>query len=228
MSLFSSLTSSTSTRNSSQPLLSPGIPAQSWWAVDPYWSLDLGQQEKGIPHERLAPAWQLLVLGDGYTTRNLALLSGQSIEAHRLESIVLDPQQAAAPLALDPLFQKPDPSEIDEKKQKSIVRRQVWLGGKEDGIPLLYGVSWWQPAMIEKTLGDPSLPIGTSLMGSGAAVSRRLVYLAWGDSAPLETLFGIPGPFWARYYWLWQGQQPLTLIYEVFSPALRQYLGSES
>jgi chorismate--pyruvate lyase len=46
-----------------------------------------------------------------------------------------------------------------------------------------------------------------------------------GRSAELEKEFGHAGPFWGRSYLFWQGGRPITLIYEVFSPALCKYLG---
>ena len=37
--------------------------------------------------------------------------------------------------------------------------------------------------------------------------------------------FGETGPFWGRQYFFWHNDKPLTLIYEVFSPALQRLLG---
>ena len=37
--------------------------------------------------------------------------------------------------------------------------------------------------------------------------------------------FGEAGPFWGRQYFFWHNDKPLTLIYEVFSPALQRLLG---
>ena len=37
--------------------------------------------------------------------------------------------------------------------------------------------------------------------------------------------FQASGPFWGRHYVFWHNGKPLTLIYEVFSTALEQYLG---
>ncbi|NJM00020.1 MAG: DUF98 domain-containing protein [Synechococcaceae cyanobacterium RM1_1_27] len=191
-----------------------GSEGNTWIQLEPIWQsaqLD-ATASPGIPHRRLSPVWQLLVLGDGYTTRNLSLLSGQPIGAHILESLAVDPAQEQAPAALDPLGHQ-------------VQRRQVWLGSQTDDIPLLYATSWWNQAQIKATLPDPHLPIGTSLMGSGLDVSRQILGLWWGHSPQLEHLFGYSGPFWGRHYWLMRQQQPLTLIYEVFSPHLSQWLG---
>lgn len=37
--------------------------------------------------------------------------------------------------------------------------------------------------------------------------------------------FGQEGPFWGRSYVFWHDGRPLTIIYEVFSPRLQDYLG---
>jgi hypothetical protein len=47
----------------------------------------------------------------------------------------------------------------------------------------------------------------------------------YGHSPELEIAFGEKGTFWGRHYLFWHARQPLTLIYEVFSPCLRKYLG---
>ena len=38
--------------------------------------------------------------------------------------------------------------------------------------------------------------------------------------------FQAQGPFWGRQYLFWHDGKPLTLIYEVFSTALEEFLGS--
>jgi chorismate--pyruvate lyase len=196
-------------RHSSDPIHSGSWPQGSqsdWLRLDPLWHCE----DLQIPHQRLSPAWQLLVLGDGYTTRNLTLVCGQSIQAHVLESIPVDPDVEKAPAHLDPLGE-------------AIQRRQVWLG--PDRMPLLYATSWWEQTQIQSTLKDPNLPIGTTLMGAGAEVSRRILGVWWGHCPELERLFGTEGPFWGRHYWLIRHQRPLTLIYEVFSSRLSQWIG---
>ncbi len=47
----------------------------------------------------------------------------------------------------------------------------------------------------------------------------------FGHNAALEAQLGCPGPFWGRKYLFWHNDRPLTLIYEVFSNRLEQYLG---
>lgn len=46
-----------------------------------------------------------------------------------------------------------------------------------------------------------------------------------GASESLAAAFGRPGPFLGRHYLFWHENRPLSLIYEVFSPALAHFLG---
>ena len=39
--------------------------------------------------------------------------------------------------------------------------------------------------------------------------------------------FGASGPYWGREYLFWHEKRPLTVIEEVFSPRLQQFLGSQ-
>ena len=45
------------------------------------------------------------------------------------------------------------------------------------------------------------------------------------EATALRREFGEEGPFWGRQYFFWHNNKPLTLIYEVFSPALHPQLG---
>lgn len=53
---------------------------------------------------------------------------------------------------------------------------------------------------------------------------REIKVVRLGHSDQLAAHFGAPGPFWGRQYLFWSGGAPLTLIHEVFSPALADYL----
>jgi chorismate-pyruvate lyase len=48
------------------------------------------------------------------------------------------------------------------------------------------------------------------------------------DAPWLERRFGHRGPFWSRHYRFFRGGRELTVIREVFSPALEQWLGQAS
>jgi len=50
----------------------------AWYCLTPLWQGETVQN--GLPHTQLAPAWQLLLLGDGSPTRHLQLLTGEPTE----------------------------------------------------------------------------------------------------------------------------------------------------
>jgi chorismate lyase len=78
---------------------------------------------------------------------------------------------------------------------------------------------------VDEYLENRSLPIWESLSRLHTELYRDVQGLYYGHSPELEIAFGEKGAFWGRHYLFWHARQPLTLIYEVFSPYLRKYLG---
>ncbi|NJK62606.1 MAG: DUF98 domain-containing protein [Synechococcaceae cyanobacterium SM2_3_1] len=109
--------------------------------------------------------------------------------------------------------------------QPPLCRRQVWLGAQSQHPPLLYATSWWNREQLQALIPEQGRPIGENLARARREIFRQVCGVYLGYSSPLEELLQQPGPFWGRHYLLWQGQQPITLIYEVFSPLLYHYLG---
>jgi chorismate lyase len=56
--------------------LSPPL-VQPWHSLDLLWQGDETAVQQGLPHSQLAPAWQILILGDGSPTRHLQLLTSE-------------------------------------------------------------------------------------------------------------------------------------------------------
>ena len=104
------------------------------------------------------------------------------------------------------------------------LRRQVWLEN-EAGERLGYAVSWWPEHKWQSFLQDASRPVGSSIALSKRELFRDVLHVFSGSSKVLETHFGHEGPFWGRYYLFHYQGEPLTLIYEVFSPQLEKHLG---
>jgi len=104
------------------------------------------------------------------------------------------------------------------------LRRQVWLR-TASGQRLAYATSWWEASHVDDYLRNRSLPIWASLAQLRTELYRDVQGVYLGHSPILENAFGEEGPFWGRYYLFWHNGQPLTLIYEVFSPYLEKYLG---
>lgn len=165
----------------------------------------------GLPHWQLSPTWQMLILGDGSPTRHLQLLTG--------EKIVVDV------IDMSPTQEEP-PEEIEQIENPRILR-QVWLK-TVSGEKLAYAASWWAMSQVDEYLQNRSLPIWDSLSILHTELYRDVRQLYCGHSAFLSEQFAQNSPFWGRHYLFWHRQQPLTLIYEVFSPVLEKYLGKLS
>jgi hypothetical protein len=86
-----------------------------------------------------------------------------------------------------------------------------------------------QPAALADPQGNlqqRDQPIWRSLTSNRAELFREVDGVAQVQAAWLEQRFGRPGPFWCRHYRFFRAGQPLTVIREVFSPALEHWLGA--
>lgn len=166
---------------------------------------------RGLPHTQLAPAWQILLLGDGSPTRHLKLLTGEPTEVDVIDMSSIGLSDDRAPQLIEAV---PGPR----------LRRQVWLR-TASGQRLAYAASWWQTSMVDEYLQNKSIPIWDSLSQLHAELYRDIQGIHYGHSAALEAAFGEKGPFWGRHYLFWHRKKPMTVIYEVFSPYLTKYLG---
>lgn len=186
------------------------LPKQ-WYALDPIWQGDETAVQQGLPHNQLAPAWQILLLGDGSPTRHLQLLTGQPTEVDVIDMSAIGMDWDHAPAQIQVV---PGPR----------LRRQVWLR-TASGQRLAYATSWWEASHVDEYLQNRALPIWASLARLRTELYRDVQGICYGHSLALEQAFGQPGPFWGRHYLFWHHGQPFTLIYEVFSPYLEKYLG---
>jgi chorismate--pyruvate lyase len=182
-----------------------------WHALDIIWKGDEEQVKQGLPHHQLSPVWQILLLGDGSLTRHLQLLTTENTEVDLIDMSLISRNGDGAPAQIENV---PEPR----------LRRQVWLR-TASGKRLAYAASWWNANHIDEHLQNVSLPIWESLSQSYTELYRDIQGIYHGNSSALEEAFGEKGPFWGRHYLFWHDCKPLTLIYEVFSPYLRKYLG---
>ncbi|MDJ0718004.1 MAG: chorismate lyase [Prochloraceae cyanobacterium] len=200
----------TATLKSQNRLESPS----KWHSLNPIWQGGEEIVQQGLPHAKLAPAWQILLLGDGSPTRHLKLLTGEPTEVDVIDM---------SPIGLD---DDGAPTEIKAVPEPRL-RRQVWLR-TASGQRLAYASSWWDANHVDEYLQNRSLPIWESLSRLHTELYRDIQGIYYGNSEPLEFAFGEKGPFWGRHYLFWHDRKPLTLIYEVFSPYLRKYIGEMS
>jgi len=184
----------------------------TWYSLIPLWQATETDIQRGLPHSQLAPAWQMLMLGDGSPTRHLQLLTGEPTEVDVIDMSAIGMESDGAPSQIQVL---PSPR----------LRRQVWLR-TASGQRLAYATSWWEASHVDEYLQNRSLPIWASLARLRTELYRDVQGVYHGHSAELERAFGQTGPFWGRHYLFWHHGQPLTLIYEVFSPYLEKYLGA--
>jgi len=183
----------------------------SWNALTPIWEGGSEVVKTGLPHQQLPPAWQMLLLGDGSPTRHLQLLTGEPTEVDVIDMSAIGMDNDGAPNSLQVV---PGPR----------VRRQVWLR-TASGQRLAYATSWWEARNVDEYLENKSLPIWASLAKLRTELYRDVQGIYCGESPALAQAFGETGPFWGRHYLFWHRGEPLTLIYEVFSPYLQRYLG---
>ncbi|MFP4007754.1 MAG: chorismate lyase [Spirulinaceae cyanobacterium] len=192
------------------PINSPSLKAP-WHALDSLWEGDETVVHTGLPHNQLAPAWQILLLGDGSPTRHLKLLTRQKIEVDVIDMSLIGTSGDGAP-------------ELIRAVPTPRMRRQVWLR-TQSGQRLAYAASWWDARHVDEYLQNRSLPIWDNLASLHSELYRDIQGIYYGHSAELAKAFQEKGPFWGRHYLFWHSGQPLTLIYEVFSPYLQKYLG---
>ncbi|MBJ7295664.1 MAG: chorismate lyase [Dolichospermum sp.] len=198
----------TTTFNPTNDLILPS----AWHCLTPIWQGGEEVVKRGLPHSQLAPTWQLLLLGDGSPTRHVQLLTGEPTEVDVIDMSAIGMNTDNAPTMMQML---PGPR----------VRRQVWVR-TASGQRLYYAASWWEASHVDEYLQNKSLPIWASLARLRTELYRDVQGIYYGNSEALETGFQEQGPFWGRHYLFWHHGQPLTLIYEVFSPFLTKYLGA--
>jgi chorismate lyase len=163
--------------------------------------------------EHLSGPWKLLLLGDGSPTRHLQLLTGHPVE---VDLIAMAPDPLPDPLA---------PAEVAEL-EPPLLRRQVWLAC--GGVSLGWAESWWNRGEAEAHLRDRGQPIWRSLTAGRTELFREVDGLGQVQARWLEERFNREGPFWSRHYRFFRRGRELTVIREVFSPALEQWLGPAS
>ena len=142
---------------------------RKWHCLTPLWEGGEESVKSGLPHTQLAPAWQMLLLGDGSPTRHLKLLTGEPIEVDVLDMSLIEMDHDGAPQQIQII---PAPR----------IRRQVWLR-TASGQRLAYAVSWWDANFVDDYLQNRSLPIWDSLSKIHAELYRDVQGLYYGSFA---------------------------------------------
>jgi chorismate lyase len=184
---------------------------------EPMWQGSEDDIRKGLPFNLLSPNWQMFLLGDGAPTRHLQLLTQSKISVDVIAMNAIGEDGDNAP---------PDIVAIAAPR----IRRQIWLRSEQTGEVFSHATSWWSETTMQKYLKDPSLPIWVSLNQKYTELYRDLKGLYKGRCPHVSEVFGYPeiDTYWGRHYLLWHGGEPITMIYEIYSPAIGKYLGSSS
>jgi chorismate-pyruvate lyase len=177
------------------------------------WQAAAAEGQDLPPGQELSGPWKLLLLGDGSPTRHLQLLTGFPVEIELIAMAAETAGGAGAP---------PEVAQLEEP----LLRRQVWLvcGDRTLG----WAESWWNQGEAEAHLRDRRLPIWRSLTAGRAELFREVDGFGQVQERWLEERFGCSGPFWSRHYRFFRQGRALTVIREVFSPALERWLGPAS
>ena len=192
-----------------------------WVSPTPLWEAPISEVLNARAGAQLSGAWKLLLLGDGSPTRHLHLLSGTPIT---IDLIAMGPELVpGGSTTLPDAAQARPPAEVAELVPP-LLRRQVWL--RCNGQALAWAESWWNQAEAETYLRDRQQPIWLSLTSERAELFREVDGLAQVNADWLERGFAAKGPFWSRHYRFFRQGRELTVIREVFSPALERWLGA--
>jgi len=170
-----------------------------------------GNEEHLHPWQSLNPSWKVILLSDGSVTRHLQLLTGLPVSVECIEMRDIGRDISGLPKDVEQL-------------QGDIVQRQVFLRTGSIAKVQVYAASWWNKDEVECYLKDQEKPIWVSLCEGRTEMYREIKRCYYGNSPKLQRVFENTGPFWARHYIFWHGGKPLTIVYEVFSPSLGEYL----
>ena len=177
------------------------------------WEAPAASVAAGDDPGELPGPWRLMLLGDGSPTRHLRLLTGHPVAVELIAMAAEAGGQASDGC----------PREVQELTPP-LLRRQVWLNCGEQ--TLAWAESWWNQDEANQHLQDRNLPIWLSLTQGRSELFREVDGLALVHEPWLENRFGHSGPFWSRHYRFFRQGRELTVIREVFSPALEEWLGA--
>ncbi|MBK16701.1 MAG: chorismate lyase [Prochlorococcus sp. SP3034] len=152
-----------------------------------------------------------MLLGDGSPTRHLQLLTKKET---KVKLIGMDDKQLSIEDA---------PEEINQLKTP-LIRRQVWI--ENDDMTLAWAESWWNIDQVRINLTNTKDPIWKNLTKDRSELFREVDAISIVEAPWLKIQFKSQGPFWSRNYRFFRNKKPLTIIREVFNPAIERWLGN--
>jgi len=190
--------------------------------------------------QKLSPAWRVLLLSDGSVTRHLSVLGGKgclsdddddsATSSHVSESNVKVEVTSMKPCARD----RSQPEDV-VKIKGPLVQREVYLRYDDDGNdggpkknknpnpPLVYACSWWNANALEKFMKKREETMWSNLRKENVELYREVRRVYLGKNRRLAKAFGcedLDEEIWARHYIFWSGGEPVTVVFEAFSPKI--------
>jgi len=194
---------------------------KGWNRLDATWEAEVDERHRshGMDGNPMTPMWKLWMLSDGSVTRHLELVTDCKVDVDCFDMHVMEPEETETKAKET---RNRIPADVDAI-HPPLLQRQVYL--RVRGNANAYAASWWCSKTVDGFLKDRNEPIWTNLSTSRTELYREVKRLYRGNNQELEREFQQPGPFWGRHYTFYHHGKPLTVIYEVFSPALERYLG---
>ena len=127
-----------------------------------------------------------------------------------------------------------DPSQPEDvvKIKGPLMQREVYLRydakrlsleEEEEEYPLVYACSWWNANALDKFMKKREETMWSNLRKQNVELYREVRRGYLGKNARLAKAFGckdLDEEIWARHYIFWSGGEPVTVVFEAFSPRI--------
>lgn len=115
-----------------------------------------------------------------------------------------------------------DDSDSDEDRIKIAMDEE---NRKKKVVPLVYACSWWNAAAADRFMKNREETMWSNLRTQNVELYREVRRVYLGKNKELAKKFGCEDPenaeIWGRHYIFWSGGEPITVVYEAFSPKIK-------
>jgi len=191
--------------------------------------------------QKLSPAWRVLLLSDGSVTRHLSVLGGKGFlsddddDDSATSSLLSESNVKVEVTSMKPCARDKSQPEDVVKIKGPLVQREVYLRYDDDGNdggpkknknpnpPLVYACSWWNANALEKFMKKREETMWSNLRKENVELYREVRRVYLGKNRRLAKAFGcedLDEEIWARHYIFWSGGEPVTVVFEAFSPKI--------
>ena len=194
--------------------------------------------------QKLSPAWRVLLLSDGSVTRHLSVLGGKGFlsdddddDKDATSSLLSESNVKVEVTSMKPCARDKSQPEDVVKIKGPLVQREVYLRYEDDydgndgepkknknpNPPLVYACSWWNANALEKFMKKREETMWSNLRKENVELYREVRRVYLGKNRRLAKAFGcedLDEAIWARHYIFWSGGEPVTVVFEAFSPKI--------